>query len=169
MWKNGGRIVRYFTKPVNVPNSEYYLDVDMVVLAIGQQVEETYQDDKLALNTNWNGTFNVDKKTYSTNIEGIFAGGDCVTGPDTVVEAIRAGKIAAQSIDKYLGGKGVYTPLSPERVASYPILEETKQRVKMDTLSKEERLSGFKEVELGFSEEQALQEAVRCLRCDIRE
>ncbi len=156
-------------KPVNVPNSEYYLDVDMVVLAIGQQVEETYQDDKLALNTNWNGTFNVDKKTYSTNIEGIFAGGDCVTGPDTVVEAIRAGKIAAQSIDKYLGGKGVYTPLSPERVASYPILEETKQRVKMDTLSKEERLSGFKEVELGFSEEQALQEAVRCLRCDIRE
>ncbi|MEW6621844.1 MAG: NADH-quinone oxidoreductase subunit NuoF [Bacillota bacterium] len=155
-------------KPVNVPGSEYVLEVDMVVPAIGQQVDGSYADGGFKLNTNNNGTFVVDPKTYATNVEGVFAGGDCVTGPDTVVTAIKAGKVAAQSIDKYLGGKGVYAPLTPERKLSAPILEEVRERVRMASLDKDERLAGFKEVELGFTEEEGLREAGRCLRCDIR-
>ncbi len=155
--------------PINVSGSEYYLDVDTVVLAIGQQVDESYADSNVSLKTNRNGTMIVDSKTFSTNVEGIFAGGDCVTGPSTVVAAIKAGKIVAQSIDAFLGGNGVYLALTPERSLSYPIMENIQARVEMESLGKEERLAGFSEVELGFSEEQALCEAGRCLRCDIRE
>lgn len=156
-------------KPVNIEGSEYYLDVDTVVLAIGQQVDESYANGAITINTNRNGTLIADPKTLSTNIEGVFAGGDCVTGPDTVVAAIKAGKIAAQSIDKYLGGQGVYAPLNPQRILSYTIVEDIQQRVHMESLDKEARLAGFAEVELGYTEEQALCEAGRCLRCDIRE
>lgn len=155
-------------KPVQVPGSNYTLDVDMIVPAIGQQVDDLYRDEKLVLNTNPNGTLISDPKTCSTSVEGVFSGGDCVTGPNTVVAAIKAGKQAAISIDKYLNGKGVYVPLAPERKLSAPILEEVRMRVKMSSLGKEERLAGFGEVELGFTEEEALREAQRCMRCDIR-
>ncbi|WP_035268559.1 NADH-quinone oxidoreductase subunit NuoF [Desulfitibacter alkalitolerans] len=155
-------------KPVQVPGSTYTLDVDMIVPAIGQQVDDLYRDEKLVLETNPNGTIISDLKTCSTSLEGVFSGGDCVTGPNTVVAAIKAGKLAAISIDKYLNGKGVYAPLAPERKLSAPILEEVRMRVKMGSLEKEERLAGFGEVELGFTEEEALREAQRCMRCDIR-
>lgn len=134
-------------KSTGILGSEHSLDTDVVILAIGQQID----------------------KGLSTDLEGVFAGGDCVTGPGTVVDAVKAGKLAAQSIDKYLGGKGVYVPLQPDRFLSHEILEEIKPRVQATTLDKEERLASFGEVGLGYSEEQALCEASRCLRCDIRE
>ena len=155
-------------RPVKVPGSDYSLDVDMVIPAIGQQVDEMFMDEKIPLQTGTNGTIISDTKTCATSVEGIFSGGDCVTGPNTVVAAIKSGKLAAIAIDKYLEGKGVYAPLAPERKLSAPILEEIRLRGKVESLGKVERLAGFEEVELGFKEEEALREAERCMRCDIR-
>jgi NADH-quinone oxidoreductase subunit F len=155
-------------KPVKIPNSEYTIDTDMVVYAIGQRVDDIYTDENVSLKVNPNGTIISDSKTCATSEEGIFSGGDCVTGPNTVVDAIKAGKAAAIAIDKYLENKGVYTPLNPERKLSAPILEEVRPRVRAKSLDKTDRLAGFNEVELGFSEEEALREAQRCLRCDVK-
>ena len=107
---------------------------------------------------------------FSTNFDWIFAGGDCVNGPSTVVESIQQGKKAASEIDKYLGGDGIVVKKEDsERNISSLILEEQKSRVKMPTILLSERKRGFKEVEKGYSLDQAVEEASRCLRCDVKE
>jgi NADH-quinone oxidoreductase subunit F len=105
----------------------------------------------------------------ATNVDGIFAGGDCVTGPDTVVEAIAAGKKAAAAIDKYLGGKGVL-------YVTGPVVRKIEGTVAAEGLRPHEaelplyrRLDNFNEVSLGLTEEQAVAEAERCLRCDCKD
>jgi ferredoxin len=106
----------------------------------------------------------VDAETLATNREGVFAGGEVVARRPSVIEAIAAGRRAASSIDKYLGGNGVIDEPLIETEEAEPYLgrEEgfaTKGRVAMPTQDK---------VELGYSEEQAVAEAKRCLRCDLR-
>jgi formate dehydrogenase beta subunit len=109
----------------------------------------------------------------ATNIEGVYAGGDVVTGPASVIEAIAAGRKAASSIDKYLGGDGIIDEeLIPKEKPS-PWLGRDDDfahwaRVAVPSLPVEQRLNGFEEVELGFDKEAAIAESRRCLQCHLR-
>jgi NADPH-dependent glutamate synthase beta subunit-like oxidoreductase len=94
-------------RPVPIEGSEYVLDLDTLVIAIGENSDISYLGDGHGLDiSKWN-TIIADEKYGTTNVDGVFAGGDVVTGPKTVIEAIAAGKQAAISIDQYLNGKPV--------------------------------------------------------------
>lgn len=156
-------------KPEAIEESNFVIEADVVISAVGQNVEDTFNNGTMKVNLN-NGSLIKAGKDYRTNIPWVFAGGDCVTGPATVVEAIKHGKEAAGSIDKYLGGNGIVVPQKKvDRKLSGPILEEEKARVKMPTILLSERKRGFKEVEKGYSEDMAIEEACRCLRCDVKD
>ena len=116
----------------------------------------------------------VDSNTLATNVPGVFAGGDFVTGPGFIVEAIAAGRRGAIAIDKYLRGdtsRVEMYDLKPQVVKEVTKeAEETweeQPRIEMPRLPVPERKRSFIEIEQGFSEEQARQEAKRCLRCDL--
>jgi len=103
-------------------------------------------------------------------VEGIFAGGDVVRGPATVIEAIADGRKAAIAIDKYLCGKNLKESPSPDSIQFETIdtkIFKKRTRQPMPCLSPEERMLGFKEVELGFNELEALTEADRCFQCGM--
>ncbi|WP_418655003.1 NADH-quinone oxidoreductase subunit NuoF [Anoxybacter fermentans] len=154
-------------KPVPIEGSNYTMPADIVITAIGQEVDMTFNTDDLVKTER--GKVLTDEKTM-TNIEGIFAGGDCVTGPDTVVNAIKVGKKAASAIDKYLGGDGVIVKDQDViRRVDYPLLDNECPREPMPLLGDNERLNGFAEVEMGYGLETALKEAGRCLRCDVKD
>jgi len=160
---SGGR------QPEPIKGSEFSMRFNTVIAAIGQRPGIP---DKFGLPTGRGNTIQVDPDTLATAKEGIFAGGDAVSGPASVIEAIAAGRQAAISIDKYLGGNGeIDETLAPPEEGELAPLEETeeKQRVQAPTIPLEQRLGSFAEVELGYSEEMATQEAERCLRCDLEE
>jgi len=119
------------------------------------------------------GTIQVDGNTLQTSVPKIFAGGDVVKGPASVIDAIAMGRKATASIDKYLGGDGVIDEALIPADKPDPRLGQEKgfadrSRVQMPLLPVKERLHGYSQVELGFSEEEAVKEAKRCLRCDLR-
>jgi NADPH-dependent glutamate synthase beta subunit-like oxidoreductase len=150
-----------------LPGSEFSIVVDTVISAVGQLCELPAGFGAIAA-----GDFvQADSNRMTTSQKGIFAGGDAVSGATSVIDAIAAGRRAAVSIDKYLGGKGeIDVALAPTEVN--PMQTELQgfpvgRRIKMPGLAVEERRGNFSAVELGFSEEQAVNEAKRCLRCDL--
>lgn len=153
-------------RPVEMSGSNFTIEADIIIPAIGQDVDGIYNTGDI-LETKWN--MPITNKQSMTSISGIFAGGDCVTGPDTVVNAVKAGKQAASEIDKYLGGDGtVVNSGFVKREITYSILEEECPRVAMPLLDDDTRLSGFSEVEAGYGLDEAVKEASRCLRCDVK-
>ncbi len=154
-------------RPVPVVGSEHVLEAGVVIPAIGQVTEsEPFLDSGMEAK---HGNIVADAKTSATATPGIFAGGDCVTGPYSVIGAIAQGKQAASAIDKYLGGSGeVVEPFTGVRKISGELIEEERPRIDPAMLPASER-SGFREVELSMTEEQAVAEASRCLRCDVKE
>jgi len=155
-------------RPVPVKGSEFSPNFDTVIIAIGQVPKDSEQ---FGLPLGKGNTFQVDRDTLATTREGVFTGGDAVTGPATVIEAIAAGRQAAVSIDKYLGSSGVIdeTLAPPEEGVLSEIDEEEKPRVSIPSLPLCDRLNNFAEVELCLGEEAAVEEAKRCLRCDLEE
>jgi len=161
-------------KPVPVEGSEHVIAVDAVVSAIGQRIDRFGLESEEGLRwTKW-GTLVADTITSATSAEGIFSGGDLVLGPATVVEAIGAGKRAAEGIDRFLRGlpqpKMPPVPVRRMRVALTEVPASTKmslRRPEMPLLGPERRRITFQQVELGYDENTAKQEARRCLRCDI--
>ncbi|MBA7605288.1 Ferredoxin--NADP reductase [subsurface metagenome] len=155
-------------RPEPINGSEFSMNFDTIIAAIGQRPEIPAQFD---LPTGRGNTIQVDPDTLATTKEGIFTGGDAISGPASVIEAIAAGRQAAISIDKYLGGSGVIDEtLAPPEGVLAPLEEaEEKRRPQIPTLPVTQRLSGFAKVELGLSEETAIEEAKRCLRCDLEE
>ncbi len=153
-------------RPVAIPGSEFNLTIDNVIVAISQKPVVDWLGDEYEL-TKW-GTLKVDSETLMTNVPGVFAGGDLVSGPATVIEAVAAGKKAADSIDAFLTGvklehkKWPVARPDPEKLKSIP----KKARAEMPKIALEER-KGFTEVELGFDEKTAKDEANRCLNCAI--
>jgi NADH-quinone oxidoreductase subunit F len=117
----------------------------------------------------------VNPNTLATNVPGVFAGGDFVTGPSTIIEAIAAGRRGTVAIDKYLRGDiskvELYDLKEPVPDESLEVklegVEEEKPRIKMPVVPPEERVIDFREIELGFTEGKAKEEAKRCLRCDL--
>ena len=115
------------------------------------------------------GTIEVDPVSFSTTAEGVFAGGDAVSGPASVIEAIAAGKEAALSIDRYIRGVDIKEGRG-ERVESSgapDIKFDTCERTDVNLLSPEDRINNFNEVELTITEEKAFKEAARCMNCGI--
>jgi len=160
-------------RPVPIPGSEFKVEVDTLILAISQEPDVSFLNGNGLNTSKWN-TVEVDPETLLTNIEGIFAGGDVVTGPNTVTEAMAHGKIAAQMIDKYVRGDKLerrYEVTRPAvRVEALELTEEEIKGLKkpeMRSVPVAQRIGSFKEVELGYTEAQAISEAKRCLRCDL--
>jgi heterodisulfide reductase subunit A len=152
-------------RPIPIEGSEYIMGVDNVVMALGQAVDKSKLPDKLEYTRL--GTLQVDSVTLQTNIDGVFAGGDVVSGPADVISVVATGKEAAISIDRYLKGVDLKEgrPEPRERVKEINKQGiQKKARAKMPALPPAER-KGFTEFELGFDEETAVEEAKRCLNC----
>ena len=162
-------------RPIPVTGSEFFVEADTVIAAVGQAPDLSFLPADSALErTRWE-TLVVDSNTLSTNVSGVFAGGDFVTGPGMVIDAIAAGRRVAMAIDKYLKGDTsrveIYD-LKTGVVGELPGQEieeswEVQPRLAVPTLPVRERKASFAEVELTFPEEKARQEAKRCLRCDL--
>jgi len=158
-------------RPIPIAGSEFTGKYALMIKAIGEQ---PHLPDRYMLSAGRGGRLEVDADTLVTSREGVYAGGDVVTGPASVIEAIAAGRQAAISIDKYLGGRGdIDEVLAPpeEEVAAFDIeeVEGEKYRPPMNMLPLDDRIKSFAQVELGFDEEKAIEEAKRCLRCDLEE
>ena len=165
-------------RPIEIPGSEFKMPADYVIGAIGQTQDLSFINDNFKLEVNKNKIV-VDPDIMTTNLEGVFAGGDGVTGPQTAIKAIAAGRTAAYSMDKYLRGAkieklpGMYNHVKGKKLKDIEKKEyeehEKIEKIKMPMLNKEERNHNFKEVELGFTEEQAKAEAQRCLSCGCKD
>ncbi|MFC2067465.1 NAD(P)-binding protein [Chloroflexota bacterium] len=161
-------------RPIPVKGSEFTIDVDSVIPALGQSSNLEFVKD-MELGISQRGTLTADANTLATNIEGVFAGGDVVSGPDMVITAIAAGKKAALSIDKYLKGESLIAieeTKIPEKLSKGEVVAikerfSTRSRVKMAELEPKKRIKNFSEVEQGYTIEEARREAGRCLASQI--
>jgi heterodisulfide reductase subunit A2 len=150
------------------------LEADTVIVAIGQGADTGFAKD-MGLEILRNGGIPVSSVSGMTNIEGVFAGGDVVTGPGKAIDAIAHGKKAAVYINRYL--KGETLDWTPEVMAKEALTEEQvvelknkypqTERAKMPEMAVEERVKGFKEVALGYNIAMAQAEAGRCLAGQI--
>ena len=166
-------------RPIPVKGSEYVVPADTMIAAVAQAPEISFLDESHGLEVTPKGTFAVDPHTLATNRPGIFAGGDVARGPWILIQAIADGRRGALSIDRYLRGVDLLTPreqiplpvvdLSREEIDQ--MVEEGKvdltPRIQIPELPEKERIQDFREVELVLTEEQAKQEAARCLGCGI--
>jgi formate dehydrogenase major subunit len=161
-------------RPLPIAGSEHVLTASCVIAAIGQTVDAASMGIHALRLTRWGGLA-VNPATLATNIEGVFAGGDAVTGADVAVRAVAAGKLAAVSIDQYLIGRQVrgdpemmtilITKMDEQETAEFFREVEETPRAHMPELPAEERVRNFEEVELGYDLETALGEAGRCMNC----
>ncbi|MGI6238219.1 MAG: NADH-ubiquinone oxidoreductase-F iron-sulfur binding region domain-containing protein [Christensenellales bacterium] len=153
--------------PSGEPNG--FLEADMVIPAISQYADLPFIPVGDIGRTKW-GTFTVDPDTMMTTMKGVFAGGDIVRGPDSVIQAITDGKHAAIAIDKYFGGRGALN--RGEEILFSPSLDDDDvvelPRYPLDMLEVEQRKGGFDEVVLGYHKLTAMAEAMRCLHCERR-
>ena len=160
-------------RPVAIPGTEFTIDLDTLIVAVGERPDSDCLA-SMGLELDKGGRLRVDAKTLQTNRKGVFAGGDLVTGPNTVVNAIAAGRKAAGVIDRYLNGKELVKPpelklpsvfIEPAVVSDEEL--EDAERVEPATINAKSRKKSFAEVEMALSVEQAIHEAQRCLRCDL--
>lgn len=156
-------------RPVPVKGSEFKMATDMLIPAVGQRPDLPAMSGKDSVKvTDW-GTIEADPVSYKTSIEGVFAGGDCVTGPATLIEALDMGNKVARSIDCYLRGESLEGDISFEDIGTKEQREQgliaKKAACEVELLDVDKRSEGFAEVEGGYSASEAMQEAERCLRC----
>ena len=160
-------------RPVPIPGSEFSISLNTLIVAIGERPDSDCLP-SMGIELGRGGRLPVSARTSATSREGVFAGGDLVTGPNTVAEAMAAGKRAAQVIDRYLRGE----PLIEEPEVRLPevyiepaegVEEQPEQAARAEpaTLAVESRSKNFAEVEMALSAQQARAEARRCLRCDL--
>jgi hypothetical protein len=149
------------------------VEADTVILAIGQSTDFSFLGENRQELVTERGTIRVDEASLAAPPPGLFAAGEVVSGPSSVIQAIAAGRKAATSIDRYLGGDGVIEEaLAPVQETDLWIGRDedfaSRGREPMPHLSLAERQTSFDPIELGFDEPTALREARRCLRCDLR-
>jgi NADH-quinone oxidoreductase subunit F len=160
--------------PKPIQGSEYTIEVDMLIEAIGQRPDTAVI--KLgSAKVSKGGTLVADKRTLATEQKGVFVGGDAYTGPWTVIEAIASGQRAASSIKRFLTGKELAPRVDREDAESFtysnvpPTDEETGERARVGNaeIRLEDRRTSFKEVAANYTAKEAKEECSRCLRCDI--
>jgi len=155
-------------RPVPVEGSEFTVEVDNVIMAVGQAVDKSGLPENLDFTDR--GTVSADQVTLETGIPGVFAGGDMVSGPADAIGAIAAGKEAAESIDRYLSGTDLREGRPTQLTRVQDVSKEgvnTKTRADMPMLDLKNREKSFAEVELGLDENAAIEEAKRCLSCAV--
>jgi indolepyruvate ferredoxin oxidoreductase alpha subunit len=148
-------------RPIPIKGSEFVIGADTVIVAIGQIPALTFADKELQISAQ--NTLIVDPDTLATNKPGVFAGGDVVTGPATVADAVGTGKRAAVSIDRYLRGKPLNSKEKKRPVVSFEELHTA--NLPLLPKAKASRVQGFAEVEDGLTPDVATVEAQRCLSC----
>jgi NADH-quinone oxidoreductase subunit F len=156
-------------RPEPIEGSQFTMSFDTIIAAIGQRPEIP---SRFNLSLGRGNTIQVDPDTLlAKDKEGVFAGGDVVKGPASVIEAIAHGRQAAISIDKYLGGEGdISETLAPPEEPMKPLEEaEEEMRVEIPAPLAKERIKNFEDVEMTLSRKMAVKEAERCLRCDLEE
>lgn len=161
-------------RPLPVEGSDFVLEADTIIGAIGQSTDTGFLYNDLPVRLNPWGDIDVDGHTMQSSETKIFAGGDCVTGPATVIQAVSAGRRAAMAIDEFVT-RGYVRPSQEDFSCSRGTLEDLPRadfesvpslaRARMPELRPEERVRGFAEVEKGLTEAQARAEAARCLKC----
>jgi formate dehydrogenase beta subunit len=156
-------------RPIPIKGSEAAMTTDMVIAATGQKSDlAIFAGKDKVETTNW-GSIKADPVTCKTSVEGIFAGGDCVSGPATLIEALNAGNKVARSIDSALQKKKFEDPKPFEGIDTGEQREQgflaEKAAAKVKFLDAATRLEGLAEVEGGFTTAEAMAEAGRCLRC----
>ncbi len=165
-------------RPVPVEGSDIEIEADTIIGAIGQSTNTQFLYNDLPVKLNKWGDIDINGKTLQTSEINIFAGGDCVTGPATVIQAVAAGRHASDAMDSFLM-KGYIKEENVDYSCSRGSMEDLPkwefreipkvQRAKMPSISITERKNNFNEVELGLMEETARKEARRCLKCGCRE
>ena len=140
------------------------LPADIVIVAIGQGIE-SHGFEQAGIKIQRSGNLAANSSTQIPDIEGVFAGGDCVTGPATVIRAIAAGKAAAANIDEYLGFNH---EIKVDVDVPTPHCSDLRPRGRVNATEREagERKKDFLCIECGMTDEEAVQESARCLRCD---
>ena len=159
--------------PVPIPGSEHKIELDTLIVAIGDEPDIDFIL-SMDIKMDKKGTIIVNKNTLATSRKGVFAGGDVVTGPNTVIEAIASGKKAATMIDRYLQGEKldqVDKIRLPQKYIPPTMLTDEEltmlERPAIPTIPIELRKTSFTEVEKSLSVAEATREAKRCLRCDL--
>jgi NADPH-dependent glutamate synthase beta subunit-like oxidoreductase len=142
-----------------------------IILAVGQYPDLAYLSSANDIQTG-NGRIEVDPDTFATGQAGVFAGGDVVSGPQSIISAIAHGRKTATAIDKHLGGDGNIDEelAAPQKEILLPELDrQVKPRNDMALRKAWQRTTGFDQVELGLTDEQIAAETKRCLHCDARQ
>ena len=150
-------------RPIHADVELERIPCDVIVVAIGQGIElRPFEEAGIKIKR---GTISALSSSELANNEGVFAGGDCVTGPATVIRAIAAGKVAAANIDEYLGYNHT---ISCDVVIPDPSIDDKRPcgRIQMHETEAGERKHTFEPIECGMTKQEACQEAGRCLRCD---
>ncbi|MBM3334731.1 FAD-dependent oxidoreductase [Candidatus Sumerlaeota bacterium] len=165
-------------RPVPIPGSEFTLDVDDLIVAVGERPNVEFLKAESVVKVSETGVIVADPHTLATTMEGVFAGGDAVTGPSTISDAMSQGYLAANTIDRYLRHQSLtpeYKPIEPSpRVEPVSLTDKEMEemieakRCKMPVSPVKERRGNFNAVELGLTEEMTMRESKRCLRCDLK-
>jgi heterodisulfide reductase subunit A-like polyferredoxin len=161
-------------RPVPIPGSESVVPIDTVIAALGQRTELAFLSGS-GISMQPNGTLAVNRETGATNLDGVFAGGDVITGAAYVIDAIAAGKKGARSISRYLKGLSIDAvqegrmprKLSEGEVGAMKAVVPSQKRAQMRELPVAKRITDFREVALGFDQETAVREAQRCMASQI--
>ena len=166
-------------RPVPIDGSDFTIEADTIISAIGQKVDNSWMSDKDTLEqTRW-GSILADEDTGTTSMEGIFAAGDCATGADIAIKAIGGARKCASAIDRYLRGEEVKVPeVKPYNhtrgenkdipIEYYSDVERI-QREKLPEIDLDKRRMNMDEVELTYSAEQLVKECSRCLECGCQD
>jgi len=165
-------------RPEPIAGSEFNMEVDTVIAAIGQTLDASCLAQNGQVGLNRRGYISISEETMETSLEGLFAGGDCTSGPATVVEAIATGQRAAISINQYLSGQQITPPEKPYNCTKGELDEidpkdyadvQRIPRTETLALAPEVRKRNFAEIELGFTDDMAKAEARRCLACGCQD
>lgn len=157
-------------RPVPIEGSEFNEKFDTLIVAIGQAPQTP---GGFGVRVGKGSTIQVDPVTFTTNRPGVFAGGDAVTGPATVTEALATGRLAAYRIDDYMQRRYPLADKDSREKLSGELLPETIEmirridRLDLPTIPPQARANDFEQVELGYGWEAAINEARRCLRCGM--
>jgi len=157
-------------RPVPIEGSEFSLKLDRLIMAIGQQSDVPTD---FGVELSKRGRVVADEESLETSEKGVYAGGDLVSGPASVIEAVQMGRVAACSIDKHLGGSGEIEQQLTEHDEVSPYLgrEEDfadRKRVEIRKIPVKDRFPGFCQVEQCMAKDEAIKESERCLRCQLR-
>ncbi|MGM0666701.1 MAG: NADH-quinone oxidoreductase subunit NuoF [Bacteroidota bacterium] len=161
-------------RPVPVEGSEFDLQLSSVIVAIGEDPGLDFLNGTTGLELKAGKAIKADPESFATSMEGVFAVGDAVTGPDTIIKAMGGGKVAAEMIDKFLRGMEIKPDYAPTRPSVYvkpqeldPELIADLSRPAIPKTEVGERSHNFSEVDRVLDEESAVKESFRCLRCDL--